>query len=276
MALTVTNEDDPGTVALSSSDPDVDVSITAALTDPDGGVARVVWSWQRSADQTAWTAIPGAASAAYTPVAADKGSYLRATASYTDGHGPRKSAQAATSAPVPSNTAPVFNVRNLDTGRGRNDATDRERNGAIGRSVEENTGEGEAVGAPVMATDAEGDAMTCVLGGADADLFTIDGDTGQIRVGTGTALDYEADKNIYRVDVIATDSLGASATVAVTIKVTDVDLGPYDVNKNEAIERDEAIAAVVDYYADVITKEETIEVVQLYLPADPMGENGEE
>ena len=61
-----------------------------------------------------------------------------------------------------------------------------------------------------------------------------------------------------------------------TIKVTDVDLGPYDVNKNEAIERDEAIAAVVDYYADVITKEETIEVVQLYLPADPMGENGEE
>ena len=104
----VTNEDEPGTVALSSLEPDVDVSITAALTDPDGSVARVVWSWERSADQTAWTAIRGAASAAYTPVAADKGSYLRATASYTDAQGPRKSAQAATAAPVPSNAEPAF------------------------------------------------------------------------------------------------------------------------------------------------------------------------
>ena len=86
VAVTVTNEDEPGTVALSSSDPDVDVPLTAALTDPDGGVARLVWSWARSTDQTAWTAIRGAALASYTPVAADKGSYLRATASYTDGH----------------------------------------------------------------------------------------------------------------------------------------------------------------------------------------------
>ena len=49
-----------------------------------------------------------------------------------------------------------------------------------------------------------------------------------------------------------------------TIKVTDVDLGPYDTNKNEAIERDEAIVAVVDYFRGVISKEETIEVIQLY------------
>ena len=96
VTITVTNEDEPGTVALSASDPAVGTALTAALTDPDGGVARVSWSWERSADQTAWTAIPGAASAAYTPVAADKGSYLRATASYTDGHGRGKSAQAAT------------------------------------------------------------------------------------------------------------------------------------------------------------------------------------
>ena len=90
VALTVTNEDEAGTVALSLSEPDVDIPITASLTDPDGGVSRVVWSWARSADQTAWMAISGAASASYTPVAADKGSYLRATASYTDGQGSRK------------------------------------------------------------------------------------------------------------------------------------------------------------------------------------------
>ena len=108
VTITVTNEDEDGTVALSLSDPDVDVPLTAALTDPDGGLDRVVWSWARSADQTAWAAISGAASASYTPVAADKGSYLRATASYADGHGPRKSAQAATDAAVPSNAAPEF------------------------------------------------------------------------------------------------------------------------------------------------------------------------
>ena len=259
--LTVTNEDDPGTVALSSSEPDVDIAITASLTDPDGGLDRVAWSWERSADQTAWTAISGAASASYTPVAADKGSYLRATASYTDGHGPRKSAQAATSAPVPSNSAPVFTVSDLDTGRGLN--------GGLERSVAENTGEGEAVGAPVMAADAECDAMTCVLGGADADLFIIEPDTGQIRVGAGTALDYEADKNIYEVTVTATDSSGASTTVAVTIAVTNVGLGSpsgdaYDADGNEAIDRDEAIAALADYFSDVITREEAIAVIQLY------------
>ena len=254
VTITVTNEDEDGTVALSLSDPDVDVPLTAALTDPDGGVVRVVWSWARSADQTAWTAIRGAASAAYTPVAADKGSYLRATASYTDAQGPRKSAQAATDAAVPSNAAPEF------TGV---------QDGAIQRSVAENTGAGEAVGAPVMATDAEDDAVTYALGGADADLFTIDEDTGQIRVGAGTTLDYEADKNVYEVVVTATDSLGASATVAVAIAVTNVDVGSpladaYDADGNEAIDQDEAVAALVDYFRGAITKEEAIEVLRLY------------
>ena len=252
--ITVTNEDEAGTVALSSSDPEVGVSFTAALTDSDGSVARVVWSWERSTDRTAWTAIRGAASAAYTPVAADKGSYLRATASYTDGHGRGKSAQAATNAAVPSNAAPAFT-----------DAQD----GAIELSVAENTNVGEAVGAPIAATDAEDDELTYALGGADADLFTIDPGTGQIRVGAGTVLDHEAAKNVYTVDVTATDSSGLSATVTVTIAVTNVDVGSpsadaYDADGNEAVDRDEILAAVVDYFADRITKEEAIAVIRLY------------
>ena len=254
VALTVTNEDEAGAVALSLADPDVDIALTADLTDPDGGLDRVVWSWARSADQTAWTAIRGAASAAYTPVAADKGSYLQATASYTDGHGPRKSAHAATAAAVPSNAAPVFP-----------DA----QSGELELSVAENTGEGEAVGAPVAATDAEGDAVTYALGGADADLFTIDEGTGQIRVGTGTTLDHEADKNVYEVTVTATDSSGASATVAVAIAVTNVGVGSpladaYDADGNEAVDRDEILAAVADYFAGAITKEEAVAVIRLY------------
>ena len=133
----------------------------------------------------------------------------------------------------------------------------------------ENTGEGEAVGAPVAATDAEGGAVTYALGGADAALFTIDEGTGQIRVGAGTTLDHEADKNAYEVDVTATDSSGASTTVAVTIAVTNVGLrsplgDAYDADGNEAIDRDEAIAALADYFSGVMTREEAIAVVQLY------------
>ena len=258
VAITVANEDEAGTVTLSLSEPDVDVALTASLTDPDGGLDRVVWAWERSADQTAWTAIGGAALASYTPVAADKGSYLRVTASYTDAQGPRKSAQAATTASVPSNAPPEF--------------TDVQSS-AIERSVAENTGEGEAVGAPVAATDAEdGDALTYALGGADAALFTIDPDTGQINVGAGTTLDYEADKNAYEVEVTATDSSGASTTVTVTITVTDVGLGSplgdaYDADGNEAIDRDEALAALADYFSGVMTREEAIAVIQLFFAA---------
>ena len=199
--------------------------------------------------------------ASYTPVAADKGSYLRATASYTDAQGPRKSAQAATAASVPSNAAPEFTATDLDADRGRN--------GAIERSVAESTNAGEAVGAPVAATDAEGDAVTYALGGADAALFAIDEGTGQIRVGAATTLDYEADKNVYEVTVTATDSLGLSATVTVTIAVANVGLGSplgdaYDADGNEAVDRDEVLAAVADYFADRLTKEEAVAVIQLY------------
>ena len=141
-------------------------------------------------------------------------------------------------------------------------------NGVFERTMAENTGEGEAVGAPVAATGPDGGWLTYVLGGLAVSLFVIDADTGQIRVGAGTALDYEVDKNVYEATVAVTDSSGVSATVAVTIKVTDVDLpgiaNDYDADDNELMDRDETTAAVVDYFADRITKEEAIEIIQLY------------
>ena len=252
--LAVTNEDEAGAVALSLSEPDVDVLITASLTDPDGGLDRVVWSWARSTDQTAWTAISGAASAAYTPVAPTKAATCGRRPRMRTGTGPARARRPRPPRPSRRTPPPVF------TGV---------QNGAIQRSVAENTGEGEAVGAPVAATDAEDDELTYALGGADAALFTIDPDTGQIRVGAGTTLDYEADKNVYEVIVTATDSSGASATVAVTIAVTNMGLGSpsgdaYDADGNEAIDRDEAIAALADYFSGVMTREEAIAVLQLY------------
>ena len=88
-----------------------------------------------------------------------------------------------------------------------------------GRSVAENTPAGEAVGAPVTATDPDGDALTYALSGADAASFDLDADSGQLR--TRAALDYEA-RASWAVTVEATDPHGASARQAVTVSVTDV------------------------------------------------------
>ena len=68
--------------------------------------------------------------------------------------------------------------------------------------------------------------------------------------------------------VTATDSSGASATVVVTITVTNVELPDmardYDADKNEVIDRAEALAAVADYFSGAITQDEAVAVVQLY------------
>ena len=96
VAISIDNIDEPGAVSLSSTQPQVGVELTARLTDPDGSVTGISWQWAYSSDGSAnWTDIGGAMSAAYTPVAAGEGKYLRATASYTDGHGAGKKASAA-------------------------------------------------------------------------------------------------------------------------------------------------------------------------------------
>ena len=58
-------------------------------------------------------------------------------------------------------------------------------------------------------------------------------DTGQIEVGDGTELDYET-QTTYEVMVMAEDSFGASATIMVTITVTDMDEAP-DLSGDAAI-----------------------------------------
>ena len=96
-----------GVVTLPQTQPIMGVALTASLNDPDNVVlASVSWQWARSSDgSTGWTNIAGATSqgsvsATYTPVGADVGNYLRATASYTDAQGPNQSASAATANPV--------------------------------------------------------------------------------------------------------------------------------------------------------------------------------
>ena len=91
------------------------------------------------------------------------------------------------------------------------------------------------VGDPVQATEADaGQILTYSLSGTDAGPFSITQDApattgtdegGQIRVRAGTKLDHEA-KSTYMVTVTATDPGGLSASIDVTINVTDVNEAP--------------------------------------------------
>ena len=133
------------------------------------------------------------------------------------------------------------------------------------RSVPDSTAPGGNVGAPVAATDADNDALTYTLGGADAGSFAIDSGTGQITVGTGTTLNART-KDTYTVVVTATDPSGERDTITVTITVTLDLLDEYDLNNNGVIDRDEALAAITDYLLHGrITKEEARAVIRLYL-----------
>ena len=89
------------------------------------------------------------------------------------------------------------------------------------RSVAENTGAGENVGAAVRATDANvGDTLTYSVGGTDAASFDIVSTSGQIQTKSGVTYDHEA-KPSHSLEVSVTDATEA-VTLAVTVTVTDV------------------------------------------------------
>ena len=91
------------------------------------------------------------------------------------------------------------------------------------REVAENSAAGTNVGAVIPeATDADsGDTLTYSMEGTDAASFAFDASTRQITTITGVTYNFEATKNSYSVTVKASDGT-ASATIAVTIDVTDV------------------------------------------------------
>ena len=231
VTVEVTNEEEPGSVTLSASQPRIGVEIMANMpTDPDGGVTDVTWQWSR-ADNAAFgtddnvTKIKDATMAGYTPVSADDGKYLRVTASYTDAEGSGKTAVG-----MPADSNAVVKVRNLAPM-----FTDEDDDTAgiqvDDREVGEDADAGAIVGAPVVATDdadaetGDNDAIFYLLSGADAAPFDINSETGQITVGANAKLNHEA-KDTYMVTVMARDLEGLSSSVDVTIEVTDVDEAP--------------------------------------------------
>ncbi len=238
--VTFTNEDENGRVMLSKTRPRVGIAVKASVTDPDGSISGLTWQWFRSISAVGdFTAIKDAKSDTYTPVADDvptpDAMFLRATASYTDGHGGDKSATGAARIRVAVDTrnmAPMFEDQDTETDGVQNTETTRKVEENIKADATDDTPPDvqdvatDNVGRPVMATDPDPnvDALTYTLGGPDAAKFRVR-DNGQIEVGAGTMLDYET-KTSYMVTVMAEDSFGDSASIMVTIMVTPVDEPP--------------------------------------------------
>ena len=173
----------------------------------------------------------------YTPSMADVGKYLRATATYTDGQGEDKPAQAVSANMVAMkdyvNTAPVFPDQDPETVAPETDQT---------REIYENMAPGTDVGDPVTATDIGADGSQEVL------IYTLgddtndnSGDAGLVRHRQGDGPDQcgrrigdagltrmqATPTTTYEVTVTATDpSVTASDPVTVTITVKDVQEAP--------------------------------------------------
>ncbi len=129
-----------------------------------------------------------------------------------------------------TNAAPVFADGSLTT-----------------RTIVENAEAGVNIGNAVSATDADDDTLTYTLSGSNADSFSIDSDTGQLK--TKSTLDYET-KRIYIVSVNASDET-LTTTISVIISVIDRDDTPavstmLSVSDRTTQVRDAIIAAVPD------------------------------
>ena len=176
VTIMVENVEEPGEVTLTTDTATIQarVEVTATLEDSDMPT-RANWQWSRSPNgRTGWVNIANATSATYTPtLEEDAGNYIRATATYADGHGPNKTANAVSPRvgdPPAVNSAPAF------------PATE---NGQ--RKAPEDTAAGQIFGDPVVANDLNNDDLTYSLGGTDAALFEIDTNSGQLRLAVGCA-----------------------------------------------------------------------------------------
>ena len=205
VTVTILDVEEDGVLTLSPDEPGVGETLTATLTDGDGGngtMTGAMWQWARSENgRTGWVNISGATSRSYTTTLADADFFLRAMVEYTDTRGGGKSAEAIT-------TERVFGENQRPTFPSTEDGA---------RTVEENTGAGESVGDAVAAEDPDDDGLTYSLSGTDAAAFSIVTTTGQLR--TLGPLDFET-KPSYSVTVEVHDGLDALGNTSTIIDDT--------------------------------------------------------
>ena len=171
VTITVNNvEEEWDGVSLTWNRPQVGAAITATLDDPDVVDGTPTWQWEKSTNRSNWSNATGtgAATATYTPNGSDKDNYLRATASYTDGKGPSKTASKVSLSQVKdapaNNQAPVF--RDVTSGTGytcSGNPTDQ-----VCRHIPRNTPAGDDIYYPTKATDEDHLEIRYSLSGPDS------------------------------------------------------------------------------------------------------------
>ena len=195
VAVTITDQDEAGTLTLSPTRPRQAELVTATLSDPDTVTGTPDWTWERSAGRNNWAVINGAISASYSPVAADTNTFLRVTATYDDEHGTGKSVEA-----VPPNvvTGPLLTGLTAESGGSRADAE---------RQLTP-TFEAETLHYRIGCTDA--DTLTLTASGASGARISVSGT--QVASGSSTDVDVTG---ISEVPITVTDSSGSQTTYIV-------------------------------------------------------------
>ena len=203
----MTNVDEAGVVTLSTMSPQAGEPIAATLTDPDGNIRDVEWSWLYFSDTS--TSRNGApepvVSNEFTPSNVLAGFRLQARALYNDGHdgqGTKKEALSVKTDPVaPSNVhEPAIE-------------------GEATVSVAENQTGTTTLGT-YTTSDGDGDGVTLTLTNDGGGPFTLTGSKLQVTA----ALDHESEDS-YTLILTASDdgTPSKSTTLTVEVEVTNVD-----------------------------------------------------
>ena len=215
--------------------------MTATVSDPDGGVTATTWVWASSTTGTSnWTTISGANSATYTPTAANVGSYLRATATYTDAAaGAGRTAEGMTASAVAQD----------DDGR---------------VSLSTST---PRVGSLVSASLSDPDLPVSNVSWAWE--RSADGASGWTSVlnATSSYTPRQSDFGYYlRASASYTDAVGPGKTASATTgSVAARELvARYDANGDGSIDRTEALGALKDYFDDNLSLAEMVSIIQEY------------
>ena len=216
VTINVNNVDEDGKVSLSWTKPHVGTEIEASLTDPDGDVSGTTWQWEKSSDRSSWTPISTATQATYTPVAADKHKYLRATATYTDPLGSGKKASSAAAyvkqAPNP-NTPPVFQV---NTSGGYTCPPGETADVCV--YVRRNAPAGSDIYYPAYVRITDHDQVKYSLSGPDAELFRIGPLSGDLYTTDAHTYNDRGQDGKFEITIIATDPSGQSDSIDVVLR----------------------------------------------------------
>ena len=214
VAVTVTNVNEAGAIALSPPTPRVGQTITATLSDPDTVASVQRWRWSLhiegiggvgGAEEAVVEAASSGLSSTYTPSVFLRGIPLEVTAFYTDRLGSGRQVQVRTApvgAPPPPNRAPTIS--------------------GVGDTTFAENGTGPV--ALYTGADPDGNALTWTLAGADSSAFRWQGSGLSRQLRFRAAPDYET-RSTYQVTAAVSDGR-ASATRAVTVRVTNVDEAP--------------------------------------------------